>query len=137
MHEPVDISRRGGTRGTHHVAADLADPASWPLIGEDFNSRLARSDGSRVVFVHNASALTPLGPRVVALARGIVDTAMQDEIRASDDEAFPDVAAARRPGAKGMSKDQLYAEAKRLGVSGRSKMTEDHSMMSRRSSTDV
>lgn len=67
--EIVDSSRRGGTPGTLHVAADLADPASWPLVEEEFCRRLARFDGQRVVFVHNAGALTPLGPA------GTVDTA--------------------------------------------------------------
>jgi NAD(P)-dependent dehydrogenase (short-subunit alcohol dehydrogenase family) len=65
----IDISRRGGTPGTQHLAADLAAPASWPLVGQDFCRRLAAFDGDRVVFVHNAGALTPLGPA------GTVDTA--------------------------------------------------------------
>jgi len=67
--EIVDLSRRGGTPGTRHIAVDLADPASWPVVEEDFNRRLARFDGDRVVFVHNAGTLTPLGPA------GTVDTA--------------------------------------------------------------
>ncbi|TCO40529.1 NAD(P)-dependent dehydrogenase (short-subunit alcohol dehydrogenase family) [Kribbella antiqua] len=60
--ELVDISRRGGTPGTHHVAVDLANPDMWPLVEEDFNRRLATFDGDGVVFVHNAATLTPLGP---------------------------------------------------------------------------
>ena len=67
--EIIDISRRGGTPGTQHVAVDLADPASWRLVEEDFTRRLERFDGDRVVFVHNAGTLTPLGPA------GAVDTA--------------------------------------------------------------
>ena len=67
--EVVDISRRGGTPGTQHVAADLADPATWPLIEQDFQQRLATFNGDRLVFVHNAGTLTPLGPA------GVVDTA--------------------------------------------------------------
>lgn len=59
--EIVDLSRRGGTPNTQHVAVDLADPASWPLVERDFTERLARFDGDRVVFVHNAGTLTPLG----------------------------------------------------------------------------
>ena len=180
----VDISRRGGTPGVQHVAADLADPASWPLVEQDFARRLARFDGDRVVFVHNAGTLTPLGPagavdttaytrnvllnsaaaqvlghaflhsvaglsceqhlvmlssgaaqrpyegessycagkaavdqwvrvvgleqqrrtpgcRVIAVAPGVVDTAMQDEIRSSDDEAFPHAARFRELKATG------------------------------------
>lgn len=67
--EIIDLSRRGGTPGTQHVAVDLADPASWALVEEDFTRRLADFDGDRVVFVHNAGTLTPLGPA------GSVDTA--------------------------------------------------------------
>jgi len=58
----VDISRRGGTPGTQHLAADLADPASWPLVERDFLRRLDGFDGDRVVFVHSAATLTPIGP---------------------------------------------------------------------------
>jgi benzil reductase ((S)-benzoin forming) len=170
--EVVDFSRRGGTPGTHHVAVDLADPGSWCLVEQDFARRLSSFTGDRVVFVHNAGTLTPLGLadevdsaaytrnvllnsaaaqvlghyflqavadldcdqhllmissgaaqrpyegessycagkaamdqwvrvvgreqdrripgcRVVAIAPGIVDTAMQDEIRATDVHAFP------------------------------------------------
>jgi benzil reductase ((S)-benzoin forming) len=65
----VDISRRGGTPGTEHVAADLADPASWPLVEREFSGRLRGFDGARVVFVHNAGTLDPIGPV------GTVDTA--------------------------------------------------------------
>jgi benzil reductase ((S)-benzoin forming) len=60
--EILDLSRRGGTPGTQHVAADLADPASWPVVAEDFRRRLATFGGERVVFIHNAGTLTPLGP---------------------------------------------------------------------------
>jgi NAD(P)-dependent dehydrogenase (short-subunit alcohol dehydrogenase family) len=67
--EIIDLSRRGGTPGTHHVAVDLADPASWPVVEADFNRRLARFDGDTVIFVHNAATLTPLGPA------GTTDTA--------------------------------------------------------------
>lgn len=58
----IDLSRRGGTPGTHHVAVDLADPASWPVVEADFTRRLATFDGDTVVFIHNAATLTPLGP---------------------------------------------------------------------------
>ncbi|MGW1339596.1 SDR family NAD(P)-dependent oxidoreductase [Kribbella sp. NPDC002412] len=60
--EVVDLSRRGGTPGTHHVAVDLADPASWPVVEADFHRRLAGFDGDTVVFIHNAATLSPLGP---------------------------------------------------------------------------
>ncbi|HYU86376.1 MAG TPA: SDR family NAD(P)-dependent oxidoreductase [Kribbellaceae bacterium] len=58
----VDVSRRGGTPGTEHLAADLADPASWPVVARDFARRLDGFTGDRVVFVHNAGTLTPIGP---------------------------------------------------------------------------
>jgi benzil reductase ((S)-benzoin forming) len=59
--ELVDISRRGGTPGAQHVAVDLADPASWPVVEKDFRQRIEASDPDLVVFVHNAGTLTPLG----------------------------------------------------------------------------
>jgi NADP-dependent 3-hydroxy acid dehydrogenase YdfG len=60
--ELVDISRRGGTPGAHHVAVDLADPASWPVVEKDFKRRLDEYSPDVAVFVHNAGTLTPLGP---------------------------------------------------------------------------
>ncbi len=59
--ELVDISRRGGTPGAHHVAVDLADPESWPVVEKDFRQRIEAGDPDLVVFVHNAGTLTPLG----------------------------------------------------------------------------
>ena len=58
----VDISRRGGTPGAHHVAVDLADPDSWPVVAVDFRQRLDGYSPDMVVFVHNAGTLAPLGP---------------------------------------------------------------------------
>jgi NADP-dependent 3-hydroxy acid dehydrogenase YdfG len=60
--ELVDISRRGGTPGAHHVAVDLADPASWPVVEQDFTRRLDEYSPHLAIFVHNAGTLTPLGP---------------------------------------------------------------------------
>ena len=60
--ELVDISRRGGTPGAHHVAVDLADPDSWPVVATDFRQRLDEYSPDMVVFIHNAGTLTPLGP---------------------------------------------------------------------------
>jgi len=59
--ELVDISRRGGTPGAHHVAVDLADPHSWPVVDKDFRQRIEDRDPDLVVFIHNAGTLTPLG----------------------------------------------------------------------------
>jgi NAD(P)-dependent dehydrogenase (short-subunit alcohol dehydrogenase family) len=59
--ELIDISRRGGTPGAHHVAVDLADPGSWPVVEKDFRQRIEADDPELVVFIHNAGTLTPLG----------------------------------------------------------------------------
>jgi benzil reductase ((S)-benzoin forming) len=60
--ELVDISRRGGTPGAHHVAVDLADPQSWPVVAKDFRQRMDEYPADKVIFIHNAGTLTPLGP---------------------------------------------------------------------------
>ncbi|MFC0624796.1 SDR family NAD(P)-dependent oxidoreductase [Kribbella deserti] len=57
----IDISRRGGTTAGH-VAADLADPASWPMVEQHFSTELEQYDGPRAVFVHNAGTIEPIGP---------------------------------------------------------------------------
>ena len=59
--ELIDISRRGGTPGAHHVAVDLADPDSWPVVAQDFRQRLDGYSPDMAVFIHNAGTLTPLG----------------------------------------------------------------------------
>ncbi|GAA1719747.1 SDR family oxidoreductase [Kribbella yunnanensis] len=59
--ELIDISRRGGTAGAHHLRVDLADPASWPAVAEDFDRRTTDFTGDVVVFIHGAATLTPLG----------------------------------------------------------------------------
>ncbi|WP_328989985.1 SDR family NAD(P)-dependent oxidoreductase [Kribbella sp. NBC_01245] len=56
----IDISRRGGTTD-EHFAADLADPAAWPLVERHFVDELQRYDGPRAVFVHNAGTINPIG----------------------------------------------------------------------------
>ncbi|TDW17885.1 SDR family NAD(P)-dependent oxidoreductase [Kribbella kalugense] len=167
----IDISRRGGT--PNHLKADLSDPADWIRVEDHFTQELAAYDGERVVFIHNAGTITPIGPaggtdpdayaravllnsaapqvlgaaflrasahlacerhlvmlssgaaktayagwssynagkaaveqwvrtvgqeqpvdgcRVIAVAPGVVDTGMQAEIRATDEESFPAVA---------------------------------------------
>lgn len=57
----IDISRSGGTPGTEHVPADLADPASWSAVGAHFHAKLAQFAGSHVGFVHAAAAVEPIG----------------------------------------------------------------------------
>lgn len=56
----IDISRRGAP-GLEHVAADLADPSSWDLVAESFAHELAAFAGERVVFVHAAGTIDPMG----------------------------------------------------------------------------
>lgn len=56
----IDISRRGGT--AEHFKADLADPAGWSRVAEHFAAELSTYDGDRVVFIHNAGTITPIGP---------------------------------------------------------------------------
>jgi benzil reductase ((S)-benzoin forming) len=167
----VDISRSGGT--AEHFKADLADPGDWARVAAHFAEELATYGGERVVFIHNAGTITPIGPaagvdpdaynravllnsaapqvlgaaflrasahltcerhlimlssgaaktayagwssynagkaavehwvrtvgqeqpeggcRIIAVAPGVVDTAMQSEIRATDETDFPSVA---------------------------------------------
>ncbi|MFG1905779.1 SDR family NAD(P)-dependent oxidoreductase [Kribbella sp. NPDC048928] len=64
--ELVDISRRGGVPGAQHVAVDLADPESWPVVEKDFRQRIEAEDPDLVVFIHTAGAQTPAGPADLA-----------------------------------------------------------------------
>lgn len=57
----IDISRSGGTPGTEHVPADLADPAAWSAVAAHMFARLDQFEGSHVTFVHAAASLTPIG----------------------------------------------------------------------------
>ena len=55
----VDLSRRGGT--VEHFPADLSDPADWVRVERYFEAELAGFSGDRVVFVHNAGTVVPIG----------------------------------------------------------------------------
>ena len=55
-----DVSRRGAA-GCEGLRADLSDPASWPRVAELFRRELDGFAGERVVFVHSAGTLTPIG----------------------------------------------------------------------------
>ncbi|MBW3621230.1 MAG: SDR family NAD(P)-dependent oxidoreductase [Actinobacteria bacterium] len=57
----VDISRSGADLADRHVAADLADPASWGAVADAVDEEVARSDARRVTFVHAAGVLDPMG----------------------------------------------------------------------------
>jgi benzil reductase ((S)-benzoin forming) len=56
----IDISRRGAP-GLEHVAADLADPAGWRQVAALFEREIPPFAGERVVFVHSAGTLEPIG----------------------------------------------------------------------------
>ena len=56
----IDISRRGAP-GLEHLAADLADPAGWRRAAALFEREIPAFDGERVVFVHSAGTLEPIG----------------------------------------------------------------------------
>jgi len=56
----IGISR-SPSEGAEHLEADLADPSSWPLVGESFRRELEGFDGDRVVFVHAAGTIEPIG----------------------------------------------------------------------------
>ncbi len=52
---------RGAPADGEHLEADLADPRSWALVGRSFEDELAGFSGDRVVFVHAAGMLAPIG----------------------------------------------------------------------------
>jgi len=56
----IDLSRRGAA-GIEHFPADLADPASWPRVADLFTAEMAGFAGERIVFVHSAGTLEPIG----------------------------------------------------------------------------
>ncbi|HWH33295.1 MAG TPA: SDR family NAD(P)-dependent oxidoreductase [Egibacteraceae bacterium] len=56
-----DISRSGGTPGTEHVPADLSDPSAWAAVEAHLASQIGAFGGERVVLVHNAGTLEPMG----------------------------------------------------------------------------
>ena len=56
----VGVSRRVPPVG-EHLEADLAEPSSWVDVGAAFRRELEGFDGDRVVFIHAAGTLEPLG----------------------------------------------------------------------------
>lgn len=56
----IGISRRP-VGGIEHLALDLADPASWDRVADSFATELATFHGDRVVFVHAAGTVSPMG----------------------------------------------------------------------------
>jgi len=59
----IDVSRTppGGNASHEHVVADLATEAGWRRAADLFESELGRHANERVVFVHNAGTLDPIG----------------------------------------------------------------------------
>jgi benzil reductase ((S)-benzoin forming) len=57
----VHFARRAAAAVAENVAIDLADPATWPRVGEILERECARFSGERIVFVHAAGTLTPIG----------------------------------------------------------------------------
>lgn len=56
----IGVSRRPPALG-EHLEADLADPSSWAAVAASFDRELQGFDGDRVVFVHAAGTLEPIG----------------------------------------------------------------------------
>jgi benzil reductase ((S)-benzoin forming) len=56
----IEIGRRGSP-GAERVEADLADPSSWERVARSFGRELAGWSGERVVFMHAAGVLEPIG----------------------------------------------------------------------------
>lgn len=56
----IGIGRRP-VDGIEHLQADLADSGSWPALGGAMRSELSGFLGKRVVFIHSAGTLDPIG----------------------------------------------------------------------------
>lgn len=58
----VDISRSGPPDSSiTHVPADLSDPSSWEKVGSHIVDLIAANDPDRVVLIHAAGTLDPIG----------------------------------------------------------------------------
>lgn len=56
----IGISR-GPAQGIEHLPADLARPESWREVGDALRRELAGFGGDRVVLIHSAGTLDPIG----------------------------------------------------------------------------
>ncbi|MDP8992165.1 MAG: SDR family NAD(P)-dependent oxidoreductase [Actinomycetota bacterium] len=56
----IDISRRGAP-GAEHLEADLSEPQAWTTVAESFQRELSDFSGDRVVFIHAAGSVNPIG----------------------------------------------------------------------------
>lgn len=57
----IGISRHRPEGAVEHLAADLADPAAWPIVGASFQRELHDFDGEQVGFFHAAGTVDPIG----------------------------------------------------------------------------
>lgn len=56
----IGVSRSRGAAPVH-LTADLADPAGWDIVEASFRRELAGFSGGRVIFLHAAGAIGPIG----------------------------------------------------------------------------
>ena len=56
----IGINRRP-VAGSEHLAADLADPSAWDAVGQSFEQEIAGFAGDRIVLIHAAGTLAPIG----------------------------------------------------------------------------
>jgi benzil reductase ((S)-benzoin forming) len=56
----IGVSRSPGPASVH-LAADLADPGGWDVLEASFHHELAEFSGDRVVFLHAAATIGPIG----------------------------------------------------------------------------
>lgn len=57
----VGISRTSDANGIEHLEADLSDPHSWARVAAKFRDAASGFDGDRVVFIHAAGTVDPIG----------------------------------------------------------------------------
>jgi benzil reductase ((S)-benzoin forming) len=57
----VATCNRSSTNSAHELVADLSDPSSWAALGIWFDDLVGLLKPERVVFIHNAATLTPIG----------------------------------------------------------------------------
>jgi benzil reductase ((S)-benzoin forming) len=56
----IGVSRSPGPAPVH-VATDLAEPSGWNMLEASFNRELSGFSGGRVVFLHAAGTISPIG----------------------------------------------------------------------------
>ena len=55
----IGINRQPPKGSIEHLEADLADPSTWPAIGESFRREMKGFDGETLVFIHAAGTVEP------------------------------------------------------------------------------